>query len=124
MSLLPFTVDIKRDTATATAGGGETQVESTVYSGLLVTVNYPTSRSVDRLEGGRSVMGPGPLTMSQRVMILDPWDGRQVIRTNDRAVPNPAKAELPTAFKVVGVRPYEDMLQLDVEDISSPTAVT
>lgn len=124
MSLEPFTVDIVRDTATETAGGGETQVTSTVYTGLSVTVNYPSPRDVTRVEGGRQTAGPGPLTRSQRVMILDPWDGTKLIRVNDRAVPNPTKAELPTAFKVVGVRPYEDLLELDVEDISTPTAVT
>ena len=125
MSLVPFTADIKRDTMTATAGGGETAVSSTVYSGLNVTANFPDKNSVSRRESARGQnQGPGPLTRSDRVIVLDPWDGTVVIRVNDRVVPNPAKAELPTAWKVVGVRPYEGELQLDCEDVSTPTAVT
>lgn len=125
MSLIKFTVDIQRDNMSATDGGGEVvSTTSTPYSGLLVTANYPDKSSVYRRETAMSRMqGPGPLTQSDRVVILEGWTGVEVIRVNDRVVPNPAKAELPTAMKVVGVRPYEDELQLDVQDVSTSTGL-
>ncbi len=125
MSLIQFTADVQRDTMTADSYGGETAVSSTIYSGLTVTANYRTPvRAVNRFESAPgNTIGPGPLTDSRRIIFLDPWDGTQVIRVNDRFVPNPAKAELPTHFNVIGVRPYEGEAQYDVEDVSTTTAV-
>src|SRR5512138_2643853 len=123
MSLLSVTVDIQRDTATATAGGGETLTTATPYTSLSCTIGYPDKSSVYRNEtSGRGTMGPGTRTRSDRVAYFDPWDGTTpTISINDRVVPNPAKAWLPTSMKVVAVRPYFDYasgeLQLDLEDL-------
>lgn len=125
MSLEKFTVDITRSNMSVTDGGGEVELNaSVIYSGLSVTANYPNLNAVTRRESAMSRMnGPGPLTRSDRVVILEGWTGVQVIRVNDKVVPNPAKAELPTAMNVVAVRPYEDELQLDVQDVSTSTGV-
>lgn len=129
MSFTPVTIDIKRTVPTEDAGGGEIAgVPGTVYSGLVFTAHYPDRDAVAREETGAGASsGPGVLTRSDRVLFLDPWDGAQVVRVDDLAVPNPAVAWLPSQMRVVGVRAYADEvageLQLDVEDISTPTAV-
>ncbi len=122
MSFTPVTIDIKRSTTVEDEGGGETAPETTVYSGLSMTAHFPDKDSLYREEtGSGAASGPGTLTRSDRVLFLDPWDGTQVIRVNDIAVPNPAVSSLPARMRVVGVRPYEDgslgELQLDVEDV-------
>lgn len=123
MSLDTLTVDIQRDTATVTSYGGESYTSVTIYSGLAVTINYPNLNAVSRHETpSGNILGAGPRTKSDRVVFLDPWDGSVFIRVNDRVVPNPTRNELPSAFKVVAVRPYYDdggagELQLDVEDV-------
>ena len=88
-----------------------------------MTAHFPDKDSVAREEiGSGPASGPGTMTRSDRVLFLDPWDGSQLVRVDDLAVPNPAVAWLPASMRVVGVRPYEDgpngELQLDCEDIS------
>lgn len=122
MSFTAVTIDIKRPSVTEDAGGGETRTLTTVYSGLSMTAHYPDKDSVMREEtGAGAASGPGTLTRSDRVLFLDPWDGTQVVRVDDLAIPNPAVAWLPASMRVVAVRAYEDgafgELQLDVEDV-------
>lgn len=113
MSLEPITVDIQRDVITADAFGGETAVSSTVYSGLSVTIGYPSKNAVQRFEPQ-----PGAQTKSDRVVFLDDWDGTVALLVNDRVVPNPAIATLPASFNVIAVRPYDGQVQWDVEDVA------
>lgn len=122
MSLNPLTVDILSDAVTEDDGGGEAVTPATIHSGLSVTISYPDKSSVNRFEtAGGNTQGPGPLTKSERVVFIDPWDGTVLIERNDRVVPNPAVSWLPSELNVVAVRPYEDgsagELQLDVEDV-------
>lgn len=118
MSLVPFTGNIVRDTVTDDAYGGETSSARTVYSAVAMTFNFYRKDSTHRFEssGGAGQRSPGVRTRIIGVVILDPWDG-QVIRVNDRVVPGATLTSLPSAFNVIGVRPYEDELQLDVESV-------
>lgn len=120
MSLIPFTSDIKRDTPTPTAGGGETQAESTPYSGLRCTFNYkqPKQERVALAASSRQAIGPGARTVTSGVVIFDPKPSGVTILVDDRVVPNPAVAGVPSALDVVGVRTYETTLQLDVEAVA------
>lgn len=121
MSFTPITVSIERPVVTEDAGGGETRTYTTVYSGLSMTAHFQDKDSVYREETGNGASsGPGTLTRTDRVLMLDPWVGTEVVLVDDVVVSS--VAWLPARMRVVAVRPYEDgafgELQLDVEDVS------
>lgn len=123
MSLNTITCDIKRDTVTADDGGGETAVAATIHALVEMTISYPNKSAVNRHElAGSPGSGPGPLTRSDRVAFIEPWDTSLTVLVNDEVVPNPTLDYLPASMKVVAVRPYEDgaegELQLDLEDVA------
>lgn len=122
MSLETFTADIKRDTPTVDAYGGETYSRATRYSGVRMCCTFPKGRVYDRNENGPSNFGgPSVRTAYSYVVFIDNFDGSNYsVSIGDVVIPNPDLAWLPDVLTVTGVRPYYDgmdgQLQLDCED--------
>jgi len=122
MSLIPFICSVERDTVTLDDYGGETAVSATIYSGLSATFNYlkQTSMRTSRHESfGGGTRSPGVQTKNAGVVFFDPWPNGLEILEDDRIVASGNPTDVPGVLNVIGVRGYENELQLDVEVVKT-----
>lgn len=111
MSLVPVTVDIERDIEIDDAYGGVTVVPQTLYVGLIAWVNFANRRPNERSESTQQhgAAGPGVVTRTRAFAKFEPRPNIDT-KVNDRLVVHGGDSWL-----VVGIRPYEYTLQLDLD---------